>query len=95
MQWEPVGTFIDIGQPLALPATQRPERTKALEMVESGTARGIVVPTYVMLWHFPSDLEAFTAWQDKTGSWVSSPWNTVALDERIGTGRLRPSRAVS
>ncbi|MCQ4210410.1 hypothetical protein [Streptomyces longispororuber] len=92
--WVPAGTFIDIAE-FASPATDRLERTKALELVARGGASGIVVPVYAMLFFHPGEHAEIVAWQQETGAWVSSPWNTAVVAERLGVARLRQAGAVS
>jgi hypothetical protein len=45
------------------PGAERPRRTEALKLVESGVAAGIVVPSYAMLFFHHDERSEFYAWQ--------------------------------
>ncbi|WP_406426648.1 hypothetical protein [Streptomyces sp. NBC_00147] len=88
--WASVGTFIDIAE-FASSADKRPERARALALAARGKAKGVVAPSYSMLWHSPEEHAEIADWQESTGAWVSSPWNTTEVAARIG--RLASVRA--
>ncbi|MZD05849.1 hypothetical protein GTW43_12235 [Streptomyces sp. SID5785] len=89
--WAPVETLIDIAE-LASPTGERPERAKALSLVTLGKTRDVVKPSHSMLWHGAEERAEIIDWQERTGAWVSSPWNTVDVAPRLG--QLRPARTV-
>ncbi|MFH8738065.1 hypothetical protein [Streptomyces sp. NPDC017964] len=76
--WRSVAELVDFGT-VTDPGPERPRRTEALKLVESGVAAGIVVPSYAMLFFHHDERSEFYAWQRRTGAWVSSPWNTAAV----------------
>jgi hypothetical protein len=81
--WRSVAELVDFDT-VTDPGAERPRRTEALKLVESGVAAGIVVPSCAMLFFHHDERSEFYAWQRRTGAWVSSPWNTAAVAERIG-----------
>ncbi|MEV1025307.1 hypothetical protein [Streptomyces sp. NPDC050264] len=90
--WASVETFIDIAE-FASSAEERPERAMALALVTRGEAKGVVAPSYSMLWHGPEERAEITDWQVRTGAWLSSPWNTTEITSRLGASR--PGRTAS
>ncbi|MYT68324.1 MULTISPECIES: hypothetical protein [unclassified Streptomyces] len=85
--WVPVETFVDISE-FASPADERPERARALALAACGEAKGVVAPSYSMLRHGAEERAEITDWQERTGAWVSSPWNSVEVTARLtGVGR--------
>ncbi|MFB7998818.1 hypothetical protein ACFC4G_39075 [Streptomyces sp. NPDC056002] len=89
--WVSVEAFIDIAG-FASSADERVERVTALALVAS-KARSVVAPGYSMLWHGPEGHTELADWQERTGAWVSSPWNTAEVAAKLGA--LRPMRAAS
>ena len=88
--WVSVETFIDIAG-FASSADERVERVTALALAARGKAEGVVAPSYSMLWRGPEEHAEIADWQERTGAWVSSPWNTAEVAAKLGA--LRPVRA--
>ncbi|MGP3922488.1 hypothetical protein [Streptomyces sp. 8N616] len=70
--WVPVATFVDRAIVLSSRA-DRPEWPKALAAVEEGPARGIVVPSMVMLRFHPEERDSLAAWLEEADAFVSTP----------------------